>query len=65
MKASDIREMRSDELSDKLDDMQKQLFSLRAQAVTEKMENVNAGRNVRRNIARIKTIMREKELEGR
>ena len=65
MKASDIRDMRSDELGDKLDDLQKQLFSLRAQAVTEKMENVNAGRNVKRDIARIKTIMREKELEGR
>jgi large subunit ribosomal protein L29 len=65
MKASDIRDMRSDELGDKLDDLQKQLFSLRAQAVTEKMENVNAVKNVRRDIARVKTIIREKELEGR
>jgi large subunit ribosomal protein L29 len=65
MKASDIRDMRSDELGDKLDDLQKQLFSLRTQAVTEKMENVNAVKNVRRDIARVKTIIREKELEGR
>ncbi len=65
MKASEIREMRADELRDKLEDIQKQLFALRSQAVTEKMENSHAIRNVRRNIARIKTIMRENELKGR
>lgn len=65
MKASEIREMRADELRDKLDDIQKQLFALRGQAVTEKMENSHAIRNVRRDIARIKTIMRENELKGR
>ena len=65
MKVSEIREMRADELRDKLDDIQKQLFALRGQAVTEKMENSHAIRNVRRDIARIKTIMRENELKGR
>ncbi len=65
MKASEIREMRADELRDKLEDIQKQLFALRGQAVTEKMENSHAIRNVRRDIARIKTIMRENELKGR
>ena len=65
MKASEVRDMRSDELKDKLDSLEKQLFSLRAQAVTEKMENVNAAKNVRRDIARIRTIMREQELKGR
>lgn len=65
MKASQIREMRADELRDKLEDIQKQLFTLRGQAVTEKLENSHAIRNVRRDIARIKTIMRENELKGR
>lgn len=65
MKASEIREMRADELRDKLEDIQKQLFALRGQAVTEKLENSHAIRNVRRDIARIKTIMRENELKGR
>lgn len=65
MKAAEIREMRDDELRDKLDDIQKQLFALRGQAVTEKLEDSHAIRNVRRDIARIKTIMREKQLGGK
>ena len=65
MKASEIRELRPEELSDKLDDMHKQLFALRSQSVTEKLENSHAISNVKRDIARIKTIMKENELKGR
>jgi large subunit ribosomal protein L29 len=61
MKASEIRELRSDELQEKLADMQKQLFAIRSQAVTEKLENTNAIKNVKRDIARIKTVIRENE----
>ena len=64
MKAAELRELRPDELVDKLDDLQKQLFSLRAQAVTENLENCHAIENVRRDIARIKTIIKENELKG-
>lgn len=64
MKASELRELRPDELADKLDDFQKQLFSLRGQAVTENLANCHAIENVRRDIARIKTMMRENELKG-
>ncbi len=64
MKVSQMRELRPDELGEKLDDLHKQLFSLRAQAVTEKLENTNAVKNVKRDIARVKTIMRERELKG-
>lgn len=64
MKASELRELRPDELADKLDDLQKQLFSLRGQAVTENLENCHAIENVKRDIARIKTMMRENELKG-
>jgi len=60
MKAQQYREMSQDELGDKLDEMQKHLFDLRSQAVTEKLENSKALINVRRDIARIKTIMHEK-----
>jgi large subunit ribosomal protein L29 len=59
MKAQQYREMSLDELSDKLDELQRHLFDLRSQAVTEKLENSKALINVRRDIARIKTIMRE------
>ena len=64
MKASTIREMRGDELGDKLSELQKQLFSLRSQAMTEKVENTKAASNVKRDIARIKTIIKENEKKG-
>ena len=64
MKTSEIRDLRQDERVEKLDDMQKQLFGLRSQAVTENLENRHAIRNVRRDIARIKTIIRQDEIKG-
>ena len=59
MKARQYREMSPDELKDKLEELQSHLFDLRSQAVTEKLENTKALINVKRDIARIKTIMRE------
>jgi large subunit ribosomal protein L29 len=64
MKSSEIRDLRPDERAEKLEDMKKQLFSLRSQAVTENLENRHAIRNVRRDIARIKTIIRQEQLKG-
>ena len=62
MKSSQIRELRDTELVDKLEDLQKQLFELRSQAVTEKLENNMAVKNIKRDIARVKTVLRAKEL---
>jgi large subunit ribosomal protein L29 len=59
MKAQHFREMSQDELEDKLGELERHLFDLRSQAVTEKLENSKAVINVRRDIARIKTIMRQ------
>ena len=59
MKARQYREMSSEELQAKLEELQRHLFDLRAQAVTEKLENSKAVINVRRDIARIKTIMNQ------
>ncbi len=64
MKASGIRELRDTELGDKLEELQKQLFELRSQAVTEKLENSMAIKNIKRDIARVKTVLRAKELAG-
>jgi large subunit ribosomal protein L29 len=63
MKVTEIRELRPEELGDRLEDMQKHLFALRSQSVTEKLENTNAVKNVKRDIARIKTIIKENELK--
>ena len=59
MKAQHYREMSLDELEGKLDELERHLFDLRCQAVTEKLENSRAVVNVRRDIARIKTIMHQ------
>ncbi len=60
MKAKDYHEMSTDELGDRLGDLQRNLFDLRTQAVTEKLENSKAIRNIRRDIARLKTIICER-----
>ena len=59
MKAQYYREMSPDELEEKLQELQRHLFDLRSQAATEKLENSKAVTNLKRDIARIKTIMRE------
>ena len=59
MKAQHYREMSPDELEGRLVELERQLFDLRSQAVTEKLENSKAVINVRRDIARLKTVMRE------
>lgn len=64
MKASDIRDIRSEQLVSTLDEKQKQLFNMRSQALTEKVENFKAVGNLKRDIARIKTIIKENELKS-
>ncbi len=59
MKAQQYREMSPDELESRLEELQRHLFDLRSQGVTEKLENSKAVISVRRDIARIKTVMRE------
>ena len=59
MKAQHYREMSPDELQSKLEELQRHLFDLRSQAVTEKLENSKAVINTRRDIARIRTIIHE------
>ncbi len=59
MKAQHYREMSLDEIESRLEELQRHLFDLRSQAVTEKLENSKAVINVRRDIARIKTVLRE------
>jgi large subunit ribosomal protein L29 len=61
MKAQNYREMNPDELEGKLEELERHLFDLRSQAVTEKLENSRAVTNVRRDIARVKTIIRERQ----
>lgn len=60
MEAKQYREISTDELKSKLEELERRIFDLRTQAVTEKLENSKAIVNTRRDIARIKTVLREK-----
>jgi len=63
MKADNYREMSVDERLVKLGELQRQLFELKSQSVTEKLEDTSKGPNLKRDIARLKTVIRESELE--
>ena len=63
MKAQEIRAMTSDEMAQRLDDASEELFNLRFQFSTGRLENFNRLTEVKRDIARLKTIVRETELE--
>jgi large subunit ribosomal protein L29 len=64
MKAQHYREMSPDEIESKLEELQRHLFDLRSQAVTEKLENSKSVINTKRDIARLKTIIRESKFEN-
>ena len=63
MELNKMREMTDAELAAELEKMKKELFNLRFQHVTGQLENPVQMREDKKNIARVKTIMREKELE--
>ncbi len=60
--AADLRELREDELLLRLREAKEELFNLRFQVATGQLDNNARLRAVRRDIARIYTIMREREL---
>ncbi len=62
MRASELRTQDVEELLSQLNDCYRELFNLRFQKVTGKLTNTSRPRQVRRDIARIKTILREREL---
>ena len=62
MKASEIRELSAEELETKLTDAIESLFNLRFQHETGQLENPSRMRQVKRDVARLKTIKRAREL---
>ena len=65
MKATEIRKMSAEELTSKLGDLKKDLFQLRLQHATNQLENPVKIAEVKRDIARVKPVIRELELAGR
>lgn len=64
MKASEIREMSVDELELKLADLKEELFNLRFQLAVNQLENSSRIGVVKKDIARVSTILRMRELNG-
>ena len=61
MKASNVRELNNEELAAKLVDLKKELFNLRLSHATGQLNNPLALNSVKKDIARIKTVLRERE----
>ncbi len=64
MKAADVRAQSPDELKDELLTLKKEQFNLRFQQATGQLENTARARQVRRDIARIKTVLAEHARAG-
>ncbi|HEY1634242.1 MAG TPA: 50S ribosomal protein L29 [Acidimicrobiales bacterium] len=60
--ATELRELDFDELESRLSEAKRELFNLRFQVVTGQLDNVSRIRQVRRDVARIRTILREQEI---
>jgi len=65
VKAKDIRKLSTNELEAKLGELKEELFNLRFQLATGQLDNPMRISAVRKDIARVKTIMRERELNIR
>jgi len=63
MKAREVRELSDEELQVELARLQRHLFDVRAQAVTEKLEDPTMLSKAKRDVARILTVCRQRELE--
>ena len=65
MKAKEIREMSAAELETKIAELKKDLFNLRLQHATNQLDNTNKISEVKRDIARVNTVLRELQLACR
>ena len=65
MTANEVRKMSGAELETKLMDLKKDLFNLRLQHATNQLDNPIKIAQVKKDIARVKTIIREQQLAGR
>lgn len=62
MKAKELRNLTDEELEQKLDELKEELFNLRFQNATVQLDNPARIREVKRTIARVKTILNERKL---
>ncbi len=64
MKASEIRDMSVEEMNEKLTGLKEELFALRFQLAVNQLDNTARLKAVKKDIARIKTVLRENEIKS-
>ncbi len=64
MKASDLRDLPYDKLAERLAEAKEELFNLRFQLATNQLDKTARLRDLRREMARISTVMRQQEIEA-
>lgn len=64
MKASELRGLTGEELQTKLTELKEELFNLRFQLAVNQLENSNRIGAVKKDIARVSTVLRQRELNG-
>ena len=65
MKTNDIRKLSTEEINKKIAESKEELFNLRMKQATGSLENPSRIRELRKTVARLKTILRERELDAR
>ena len=64
MKTNEIRKLSTEEINKKIAESKEELFNLRMKQATGNLENPMRIRELRKTVARLKTILRERELQG-
>jgi large subunit ribosomal protein L29 len=64
MKAQEMRELGAEELTHRLDELYQEMFNLRFQLATRQLNDTSRIKQVRKDISRVKTLIRERELEA-
>ncbi len=64
MKASELRDLPYDKLAERMAEAKEELFNLRFQLATNQLDNTARLRQLRRDVARISSVMREQEIEA-
>ena len=65
MKASDVRELSNEEIETKISEAQEELFRLRFRSATQQIENPSLIKSLRRDVARMRTILSERQTAGK
>ena len=64
MKTNEIRKLSTEEINKKIAESKEELFNLRMKQATGSLENPSRIRELRKTVARLKTILREREIQG-